>query len=61
MTETTGYTLENFISDVSTMFDGFMDMAGSAMDFITSNPLALAFAIVPVIGLGVGLVKRFLY
>lgn len=57
---TIAYSLEQFMTDVTSVFGSAMDMAGQAMEFITSNGITLAFCAVPLVGIGVGLVKRFI-
>lgn len=37
---------------------GFVGFVGQWVGAITSNPLVLAFALIPLIGLGIGLLRR---
>lgn len=53
-------TLANIISSVGEIVTAAMTWATSAVNFITSNPLILMFVLISLVGIGVGLVRRFL-
>lgn len=51
-------TMGAIITDVGSVVTGAFSWAGSAVTFITSNPLILLMFIIPLVGLGIGFVKR---
>lgn len=53
-------TLETIITNVGSIITAAMTWATSAVSFITSNPLILMFVLISLVGIGVGLVRRFL-
>lgn len=53
-------TMGAIITDVGTLATGTLSMAGEVVTFITSNPLVLCFSLIGFVGIGVGLVKRFI-
>lgn len=53
-------TMETIITNVGSIITAAMTWATSAVNFITSNPLILMFVLLSLVGIGVGLVRRFL-
>lgn len=53
-------TMETIITNVGSIITAAMTWATSAVTFITSNPLILMFVLISLVGIGVGLVRRFL-
>ena len=53
-------TMETIITNVGSIITAAMTWATSAVSFITSNPLILMFVLISLVGIGVGLVRRFL-
>lgn len=53
-------TMETIITNVGSIITAAMTWASSAVNFITSNPLILMFVLISLVGIGVGLVRRFL-
>lgn len=48
------------LTDVAAVVTQAMTWAGSVVTFITSNPLIMVFVSLPLVGLGVGLVRRMI-
>lgn len=53
-------TMASIISSVGEIITAAMTWAGSAVSFITSQPLILMFVLISLVGIGIGLVRRFL-
>lgn len=53
-------TMAEIISSVGDIITAAMTWAASAVSFITSNPLVLMFVLISLVGIGIGLVRRFL-
>lgn len=53
-------TLSTILSDVSSVVTQALTWAGSVVTFIQSNPIVMIFVLVPLIGLGIGMVKRMI-
>lgn len=52
--------MAEIISSVGAIITAAMTWATSAVSFITSNPLVLMFVLISLVGIGIGLVRRFL-
>lgn len=52
--------MEAIMTAVTTLFTGAMEMAGDVGSTVAGTPLLLTFAIIPIVGLGVGLFKRLI-
>ncbi len=52
--------MEAILSAVSSVFTSAIDWVGTVASTVTSTPILLVFAIIPLVGLGVGLFKRLL-
>ena len=52
-------SMSSLLGDVSTVFSKIVEIAGSVLDFIVSNPITLMGFIIGIIGLAIGLVARF--
>lgn len=50
--------MASIISSVTSVVTAAVGWVGQFVDMITGNDLLLLFAIVPIVGLGVGLLKR---
>lgn len=53
-------TLATILSDVSSVVTQALTWAGSVVTFIQSNPIVMIFVLVPLVGLGIGMVKRMI-
>lgn len=53
-------TMEVLLENVGSIFTTAIGWVGTVATTITSNPILLVFAILPLIGLGVGLFKRLI-
>ena len=53
------YSVGQFGQDVATIFGSAMDMAREALNFTVSNGLTLTFAAIPLVGIGIGIYRRF--
>ena len=51
-------TIATIITDVGSLVTGAVSWIGSFVGAITSSPLLMIFAILSLVGLGVGLLKR---
>lgn len=58
--ETAAVTVASLLTDVGNVFNSAIGMVGKVATTITSNPLLLVFAIVPLCGIGVGFFKRLI-
>lgn len=52
--------MESIISTVSAVVTAAAGWVGTFVDTVTAEPLLLMFAVIPVVGLGVGLLRRLL-
>lgn len=48
----------DIITAISTVVTAAFTWAGEAVTFITGNPLILLMFVIPLVGLGIGFVKR---
>lgn len=55
-----GVTISTILSSVGDVFTSAIDWVGDVATTVTGNPILLVFAILPLVGLGVGLFKRLL-
>lgn len=53
-------SVSTILTDVGTVVTQAMSWAGNVVTFITSNPLIMVFVALPLVGLGVGLIKRMI-
>lgn len=53
-------TMGAILADIELIGTTALTMAGSAVEFITSNPLVLAFSLFGFVGLGIGIVRRLI-
>lgn len=53
-----GSSVSTVVSDTSTAFSGFLQMAGQGIDFITNHGLLYVGALLLFIGFGFGLIRR---
>lgn len=58
--ESTAVTLTNILSNVSSVVTSALSWATSVVTFITANPIVMVFVIIPLVGLGIGMVKRMI-
>ena len=49
------------LTDIGLVVTGAMTWAGSVATFITSNAIVLLFVSIPLVGLGIGLIKRLVH
>lgn len=52
--------MEAILTAVSNVFTSAISWVGTVANTVTSQPILLVFAIIPLVGLGVGLFKRLL-
>lgn len=52
--------MSTFVAAVSSLFTAAVGWVGDVADVIMDTPILLAFAALPLVGLGVGLFKRLL-
>ena len=52
--------MEAIITSVTSIVTAAAGWVGTFVDTVTAEPLLLMFAIIPVVGLGVGLLRRLL-
>lgn len=58
--ETTTTTLATILDNVGDVFEAAIGWVGTVAQTIADNPILLIFAIIPLIGLGVGLFRRLI-
>lgn len=51
-------TMGAIVADIGTVVTGAFTWASAAVSFITANPLILLMFVIPLVGLGIGFVKR---
>ncbi len=51
-------TMESLLSTATALVTSGITWAGQFVTFITENPLVLVYALLPLVGLGVGLLTR---
>lgn len=52
--------MTDIISNVSSVFTAAIGWVGTVADTVVGEPILLIFALIPLVGLGVGLFKRLL-
>lgn len=58
--ETAAVTVASILADVGTIFTQAIAWCGKVGETIVSTPIMLIFAVIPLVGLGVGLFKRLI-
>lgn len=58
--EPAAVTLASILSDVGTIVTNALGWAGDVVDFVVANPIVMIFVIIPLVGLGIGMVKRMI-
>ena len=53
-------TLGSLLNDAGLIVTESLDWVNQVVEVITDNPLLLLFAVLPLVGLGIGLVRRLL-
>lgn len=53
-------SVSTVLTDVGTVVTQAMTWAGNVVTFISANPLIMVFVALPLVGLGVGLIKRMI-
>lgn len=53
-------TIANILAPVGDIFTAAIGWVGDVAETIVSTPLLLCFAVIPLVGLGVGLFKRLI-
>lgn len=53
-------TLATILSDVSSIVTSALSWASSVVTFIIGNPIVMIFVLIPLVGLGIGMVKRMI-
>ncbi len=55
-----GVTISTILDAVGSVFSSAIGWVGDVATAITSQPILMVFAVIPLVGLGVGLFKRLL-
>ena len=55
-----GVTVATILDSVGDVFTSAIGWVGDAASTVVSNPILMVFAVIPLVGLGVGLFKRLL-
>lgn len=58
--EPAAVTLASILTDVGSVVTSALSWAGDVVDFIVANPIVMIFVIVPLVGLGIGMVRRMI-
>lgn len=58
--ETAASTVATVLADIGTIVTEAISWMGDYMTVVTDNPLLLVFVCLPVVGLGIGLLKRMI-
>ena len=53
-------TVSTILTDVGTVVTQAVSWAGNIVTFIGQNPLVMVFVSLPLVGLGIGMVKRMI-
>ena len=53
-------TLASILTDIGSIVTQALVWAGSVVTFIQSNPIVMVFVLIPLVGLGIGMVKRMI-
>lgn len=59
-TEAAASTIASVLADIGTIVTEAISWMGDYMTVVTDNPLLLVFVCLPVVGLGIGLLKRMI-
>lgn len=57
---TAGTSVAGIMETVGDIFETGMEMAGSVGTTVVGTPLLLAFCVIPLVGLGIGIFRRLL-
>lgn len=60
MGEAAAVTVATILGDVGSIFTSAVGWCGKVGETIVSTPIMLVFAVIPLVGLGVGLFKRLI-
>lgn len=55
-----GTTVSTIVGQVGTVFEAAIGWAGTVGTEIVETPLLLTFAVIPLVGLGIGIFKRLI-
>lgn len=55
-----GTTISTILTSVGTVVTQAVTWAGDIVDFIGENPLIMVFVSIPLVGLGIGMVRRLI-
>lgn len=53
-------TVASILTDIGTIVTQAISWAGDVVTFVVSNPLIMIFCAIPLVGLGIGMVKRMI-
>lgn len=53
-------TLATILADVSSIVTSALSWASSVVTFIIANPIVMIFVLIPLVGLGIGMVRRMI-
>ena len=59
-TESTGFAISTLVEMIGDLFTAAMGWAGEVVTMIGNNPLLLFFMCLPLVGIGIGIVKRLI-
>lgn len=60
MEGTVAVTLSTILTDIGTIVTQALTWASSVVTFIQANPIVMVFVLIPLVGLGIGMVKRMI-
>lgn len=53
-------TLASILTDIGSIVTQALTWAGSVVSFIQENPIIMVFVLIPLVGLGIGMVRRMI-
>lgn len=56
----TAVTLATILTDIGSVVTQAISWAGDVVDFVVARPLVMVFIAIPLVGLGIGMVKRMI-
>lgn len=53
-------TIATILTDIGSIVTQALTWAGSVVTFIQANPIIMVFVLIPLVGLGIGMVRRMI-
>ena len=53
-------TIASILTSIGAVVTQAVSWAGDIVDFVVANPLVMVFVAIPLVGLGIGMVKRLI-